>query len=65
MKIFRKDEFYRKVIGVNYKYGISDIEKKISLATLVLLFGLKKMAINMSFLVTLKESHIGLWIVKW
>ena len=64
MKIFRKDEFYRKVIGVNYKYGISDIEKKISLATLVLLFGLKKMATNMSFLVTLKESHIGLWIVK-
>ncbi|NLE05725.1 MAG: hypothetical protein GX638_13130 [Crenarchaeota archaeon] len=28
MKIFSKDEFYKKAIGVNYKYGISDIEKK-------------------------------------
>lgn len=28
MKIFSKDEFYKKVIGLNYKYGISDIQKK-------------------------------------
>lgn len=28
MKIFSKDEFYKKIIGENYKYGISEKEKK-------------------------------------
>ena len=28
MKIFSKDEFYKQVIGLHYKYGVSDIDKK-------------------------------------
>ncbi|MCK9577611.1 MAG: hypothetical protein M0R51_17025 [Clostridia bacterium] len=28
MKIFSKDNFYKKVIGENYKYGLSEKEKK-------------------------------------
>ena len=28
MKIFSKDEFYKQVIGIFYKYGVSNINKK-------------------------------------